>query len=264
MTTTPQKPFAKPSEIVVALFIVAIGAAILWREFRIAAELDSLRATLARSAAPPTEQPTTTDNTSRAFPTWERDLATIKAHVTELERQQERTTNLLNQAISELNRLNVATEKAASHPWGPEQVLGEPDTMAAGDHPTAWAPAQQDAGPEWLQVGYDHAVEIAQVRVRETANPGALTHVTAVLDDGREVGIWQGVEQAGPAPYDSAFDAPRGIVARAVRIYLDTSRTAGWEEIDAVELIGTDGSRQWATSATASSSYSQRRATSTR
>jgi hypothetical protein len=259
MTTAPQQPRVKPLEIALAILIVAVGMAILWREFRIAAELDDLRAAVGK-AGPAEQPPTATDNDLRKLPSWERDLATIKAHVTELERQQERTTNLLNQAISELNRINVTTEKATAQPWSAEQLLGEPDTTTAGDHPTAWAPSQQNAGPEWIQVGYDRAVEIAQVRVRETASPGAVTQLSALLDDGREALIWHGVEQAGPAPYDSPFDAPRGIVARVVRIYLDTTRTAGWEEIDAVELIGTDGSHQWATSATASSTYSAPRA----
>lgn len=259
MTTTPQQPRTKPMEIAMAILIVTLGLAILWREFRIAGELDALRAAVARSASLPTEPPSNaTDNAPRTLPAWERDIATIKAHVTELERQQDKTTNLLNQAISELNRLYAAADKASYRSWGPEQLLGEPDTMSAGDHPTAWAPAQQNAGPEWIQLGYERAVEIAQVRVRETASPGAVSQVTALLDDGREVLIWQGVEQPGPAPYDSPFDAPRGVVARVVRIYLDTSRTTGWEEIDAVELIGTDGTRQWATTASASSAYSQR------
>ena len=39
-----------------------------------------------------------------------------------------------------------------------------------------------------------------------------------------------------------------------IRIVLDTNRVAGWNEIDAVELLG-DRSRQWAVKARASSSY---------
>jgi hypothetical protein len=44
-----------------------------------------------------------------------------------------------------------------------------------------------------------------------------------------------------------------------VRVYLDTAKVPGWNEIDAVELIGRDGTRQWAVSATASSTYAQGR-----
>lgn len=43
-----------------------------------------------------------------------------------------------------------------------------------------------------------------------------------------------------------------------MRIYLDTALSPGWEEIDAVELVAKDGSRQWATSASASSTYAER------
>ena len=39
------------------------------------------------------------------------------------------------------------------------------------------------------------------------------------------------------------------------RVDFDRARVPGWNEIDAVELVGRDGSRQWATSAKASSSY---------
>jgi len=31
-----------------------------------------------------------------------------------------------------------------------------------------------------------------------------------------------------------------------IRIELDTTRTNNWQEIDAVEMVGRDGSRQWA------------------
>ena len=45
------------------------------------------------------------------------------------------------------------------------------------------------------------------------------------------------------------------VTASRIRITLDTSKIAGWNEIDAVELVGQDGSRQWATDARASSTY---------
>ena len=64
--------------------------------------------------------------------------------------------------------------------WGPEQVVGEPDTLQAGDIPTAWAPLQQDGGEEWLKLDYENSVDIAEVRVRETHNPGAVSKITAL------------------------------------------------------------------------------------
>src|SRR3954468_22658631 len=143
-------------------------------------------------------------------------------------------------------------------PWGPEQVTGAPDTLQAGDQTTAWAPLEQDAGPEWLKVDYARDVSIAEVRVRETYNPGAVVRLTGVLPDGRESLIWEGSEPPAQAPVDRSFLPKFGNVqARSVKIYLDTKKVSGWNEIDAVELIGSHGTRQWATNATASSTYAE-------
>ena len=43
-----------------------------------------------------------------------------------------------------------------------------------------------------------------------------------------------------------------------MKIYLDTKRVNGWNEIDAVELVGKDGSKQWAVNASASSTYASK------
>jgi len=58
---------------------------------------------------------------------------------------------------------------------------------------------------------------------------------------------------------DSVFEVPPGIRSDKLRVELDTKRVAGWNEIDAVELIGSDGTRQWATESTASSYYGESR-----
>lgn len=140
--------------------------------------------------------------------------------------------------------------------WGPEQVLGPPNTQAAGDIPTAWAPLSNlGQGEEWLHVGYDRPVEISEINVRETHNPGAISKITAMMPDGREVLVWEGTEPKSEPPVNMSFTVPQGVNANSVKVYLDRARVPGWNEIDAVELVGRDGSRQWATSAKASSSY---------
>jgi len=141
--------------------------------------------------------------------------------------------------------------------WGTEQVLGAPDTERAGDVPTAWASREPDGGPEWLATGFDQEVDIAEVRIRETYNPGAISKVTAVAN-GQEVVLWEGAAQGGAAPRDFVVRPTSNVRASSVVVHLDTARVPGWNEIDAVELVGRDGSRQWATSANASSTYAER------
>jgi hypothetical protein len=143
-------------------------------------------------------------------------------------------------------------------PWSPAQATGAPDTFQAGDMRSAWASQNPDGGPEWLRLEYERPVEIAQVRVRETYNPGALTSISAVLTNGSEITLWQGEEPKGEAPFESEFTVTNRVVAGTIIVHLDTRLVPGWNEIDAVELVGRDGARQWAKSATASSLFGQR------
>jgi nucleoredoxin len=145
--------------------------------------------------------------------------------------------------------------------WGPEQATGAPDTATAGDFQTAWASLLPDGGPEWLQVEFPKPVVLGEVRIRETFNPGAISKITAFLNNQEEVLLWEGEANALPAPSDMVVKPDSRVLSNRVKIYLDTTRVQGWNEIDAVELVGEDGSRQWASSATASSTYAEKAAT---
>jgi hypothetical protein len=158
-------------------------------------------------------------------------------------------------------RLDPLVKKPGGPSWSPGQSAGAPDTAAHGDFATAWASANPDGGKEWLQLSYPTATEIKQVVIHETYNPGAVSRVLALMPDGSEQVLWEGVEQvSNPGQkMDSVFEVPPGIRSDRLRVELDTKRVAGWNEIDAVELIGSDGSRQWATESTASSYYGEGR-----
>jgi len=141
--------------------------------------------------------------------------------------------------------------------WGHEQAAGAPDTYQPGDIPSAWASKAPDGGEEWLQVDYDRFVDLQQINVVESHNPGAISKVVAVLPDGREATVWEGTmdPSASDELVSSAFPVSESLRARSVKVYLDTTRVPGWNEIDAVEIVGRDGRKQWATASRASSSY---------
>lgn len=120
--------------------------------------------------------------------------------------------------------------------WSARQATGRPDTTAGSDQATAWASKDADAAEEWLELGYVIAVRPRQVRIHETYNPGAVVKVETQDVDG----AWHVAWSRGPAARDGAWmtvdvEAPP---ARAIRLTLDSGGTAGWNEIDAVELIG--------------------------
>ncbi len=225
---------------------------------RLRAERDQARAesqALARAARAADSGSREPADLEREGPPAADDPAQVSARIAGLERDMAEVAASLNTVIEHINRSAAEVQRAREPAWSAGQVVGEPDTMTAGDQRTAWAPAAADGGTEWLQLGYEKAVEISQVRVRETCGAGCIAKVAAILDNGAEVIIWQGRHSAGEGIVDAPFNAPAGLTARNVKVYLDTARVPGWNEIDAVELIGRDGTRQWAKTSAASSSY---------
>jgi RNA polymerase sigma factor (sigma-70 family) len=142
--------------------------------------------------------------------------------------------------------------------WDHTQAAGAPDTHSAGDIPTAWAPKQVKSGEQWLQLGYKNAVELKEINIHETHNPGAVSKVAAIMPNGTEKVLWQGTAaRAGNEIIESSIPVPPGTTSSQIKVYVDTNRVESWPEIDAVEMVGTDGSKQWASESSASSSYSE-------
>ncbi len=143
--------------------------------------------------------------------------------------------------------------------WSPGRAAGAPDTAGHGDYSTAWASQSPDSGKEWLQVKYQKSVEISEINIHETYNPGAISKVSALMPDGSERVIWEGTMDPGQDVIERAVKVPPGVRSDQIRIELDTSRVPGWNEIDAVELVGRDGSRQWGVESKASSYFGESR-----
>ncbi len=114
---------------------------------------------------------------------------------------------------------------------------------------------EPDAGNEWLLVRFEHPVAVAEVRILESLNPGAIHRVSASLEDGVSFLLWEGDDPTVQAPSSFVVRTDREVVARTILVEMDTARRPGWSAIDAVELVGRDGSRQWAAEAAASSTY---------
>jgi hypothetical protein len=153
--------------------------------------------------------------------------------------------------------LRKAREQQDAVPnWHALKATGPPDAVASGDHPNAWATREQDKGREWLEVVYDPPRRASGVRIFEVNVPGGVVEIETVDEGNGRRSVWKGTDPtATPGVFEVSF-AATSYKVRSVRIILDTSRRTGWEEIDAVELVGPDG-RAWAAGASASSSYGQ-------
>jgi hypothetical protein len=126
-----------------------------------------------------------------------------------------------------------ASSEYTASDWSARQAVGPPDSPES-DSRTAWAAKDADGGPEWLRLKFVLPVQARRLRVHENLTPGGIVRVDAVGEDGRPSLLWEGTDLGLPW-----FEIElRGEVVRELRIVIDTRRHAGWEEIDAVELVG--------------------------
>jgi hypothetical protein len=144
--------------------------------------------------------------------------------------------------------------------WGPEQATGAPDTWPQmGDIVTAWASRTPDGQQEWLLLEYPRPVVPKEVHVYETFNPGAVVRVTAFDLTGKEIELWKGNDPtaAGSGKGISKIPCKGKFKTCRIKVYIDSPAVGGWNEIDAVGLIDTNGKTHWAASADASSTFAQ-------
>ncbi len=249
----------KRTQLIAAVIAIIFAGVLLWRQSALEAELAALRSAMGNRAAPShaagsalAGEPRRTSAQPSPPPGHSSE---DQARIADLERVANAHADIIEELLKKFGEMEFARQKSLAPSWSVLQVIGPPDTMSDGDHSTAWAPAQQDGGVEWLTMEYAQPVEVAQVVVRETCGPGCITKITTVTDAGTEVALWEGSPQKNASPSNTVFNIPPGTTTSRVKVYLDTRLIAGWNEIDAVQLVGRDGTRQWARNASASSSY---------
>lgn len=143
--------------------------------------------------------------------------------------------------------------------WSIRQLLGRPDTPGPGDQSTAWASASQDGQKEWLVVEFPTAIRLAKVEIVETYNPGAVSKIASVDMSGREKVIWTGKD---PTPTSAAMgrsliSIKNSVRTRRIKIFIDSDKVPGWNEVDAVAIHDKDGKIQWASNAWASTCFGE-------
>jgi hypothetical protein len=134
----------------------------------------------------------------------------------------------------------VASSQYGEDSYSALQATGAPNVPGASDNPAAWAPQEADGTTETLELTYEHAVHPARVNIHETYNPGAVTAIEAFDEEAGEwVLLWEGREPAEEPlrVFSPEFETP-GFATTRIRLTLDSDAVGGWNEIDAVELVG--------------------------
>ena len=139
----------------------------------------------------------------------------------------------------------AATARASSEyratDYGAGQATGAPNVTRHGDNARAWASKAADAGEEWIELTYAAAVSARGVRVVQSFNPGAISRIDLLPVTGAAITVWRGPD---PTTYPKGeigtlevTFAPPPVPVNGVRVVLDTRLVAGWNEIDAAQLL---------------------------
>ena len=124
--------------------------------------------------------------------------------------------------------------------WSPNQATGAPNVEKYGDDGRAWTSKTPDAGIEWLDLKYPKPVHATEVRVRESCGSGAVIKVEVFDEQGAPHAVWQGNDPTTELNYLMVKFTKTTFNTDRVKVTLATNVIPGWNEIDAVQLVGTD------------------------
>ena len=125
-------------------------------------------------------------------------------------------------------------------PWSANQATGAPNVQKYGDDGNAWTSKTPDSGIEWLDLKYPKLVHAEEVRVRESCGSGAVIKVEVIDELGAAHSVWAGNDPTTELNYLIVKFPKTTFKTDHVKVTLATNVVAGWNEIDAVQLVGTD------------------------
>jgi hypothetical protein len=124
--------------------------------------------------------------------------------------------------------------------YSANQATGAPNVDKYADDGAAWTSKTADGGIEWLDLKYPKPVHATEVRVRESCGSGAVIKVEIFDEQGGSHIVWQGNDPTKDLNYLIATFPKTTFKADRVKVTLATNVVPGWNEIDAVQLVGTD------------------------
>ena len=124
--------------------------------------------------------------------------------------------------------------------WSANQATGAPNVDKYGDNGMAWTTKTPDSGIEWLDLKYPKPVHATEVRVRESCGSGSVIKIEVFDEQGTGHAVWQGNDPTTELNYLMVKFPKTTFKTDRVKITLATNVVEGWNEIDAVQLVGTD------------------------
>jgi hypothetical protein len=135
-----------------------------------------------------------------------------------------------------------ATSEYGSSDWTAMQAVGAPDTPNCGDYGSAWAASSSNTIESITLYYYDAPVVPTEINIIQTYNPSQVVLVEVLDASGNyETVVYESQPEAtDECPYTLSIPVTDiDYLVMGVRITIDQAVLGlGWNEIDAVELVG--------------------------
>jgi hypothetical protein len=136
----------------------------------------------------------------------------------------------------------TASSQYGESSWNAEQALGAPNVTDCGDNGLAWA-SESSSGLDWIELTYATPVIPTEIIIHQSYNPSQVIQVDLIDTAGTTYMAWQGSPKkisTCPDAMSITFNEKQTMLVNKVVVTVDqTTLGLGWNEIDAVELVGT-------------------------
>src|SRR5437762_9549252 len=130
----------------------------------------------------------------------------------------------------------TASSQREGYSYAADQAAGPPNNFSYGVKRTAWSPANENGGNEWIELAYATPIVPAAVKVWENSGAGAVRMIESFEDASKTwIVLWAGTDPTAPgsvAAFSPTLQAASSSTTR-IRVTIDTS-VPDWNEIDAV------------------------------
>ena len=142
------------------------------------------------------------------------------------------------QSVQWASKVIQFSSELTSIQYSAKQALGKPNVLpAGGQNPNAWTPDKPKRS-EFIKLGYATPMQIRQIAIAESFNPGALYKVYVYDESGKEYLIYSFIPEAKPIQSRmlNVFMAKTPYKVAAIKLEYDGKAVPDYFSIDAVAI----------------------------
>jgi hypothetical protein len=170
----------------------------------------------------------------------EREAARKQAQIEWALKQDEIKNDPNGQWATDARASSTFNDAKGNTSYAANQATGEPNVQVYSTTPQAWSAKTPDSGIEWLELTFAKPVHATAVRVRESSGSGALIKIELFDEKGAAHTVWSGTDSTKDLNYLIAEFTKTAFITNRVKLTLATNVVSGWNQIDAVQLVGSN------------------------